>query len=243
MTQIRPEIFKDDVVPSLWKRYTSSYEYRVEHRTESINSSHELVKTAEKQGLNKLVIQFIAKLRERQNIRDEYQARDRHAWVKEWQEMHKLLFKYVYKVRGRLRINGQDVRFGTPGDEDRHHIPLGGTAVSLELYEYAANIGVQLSYVNGGSIEDVCGFLARVHYGFIRIHPFIDGNGRVARALTDQLAVSLGYPPVIAAYPRLDSIAKQLYHDAITGCIDDPECRTLKYWIKNKIDASLDKIA
>ena len=30
--------------------------------------------------------------------------------------------------------------------------------------------------------------LARLHYGIVSIHPFIDGNGRLARFVTDQAA-------------------------------------------------------
>ena len=35
------------------------------------------------------------------------------------------------------------------------------------------------------------------HYNFIRIHPFDDGNGRVARILMNFILMQFGYPPVI----------------------------------------------
>ncbi len=38
---------------------------------------------------------------------------------------------------------------------------------------------------------------ALFHYKFIRIHPFDDGNGRVARILMNFILMQFGYPPVI----------------------------------------------
>jgi Fic family protein len=39
--------------------------------------------------------------------------------------------------------------------------------------------------------------LARLHNEFERIHPFIDGNGRVGRLVLNLVLVRLGYPPVV----------------------------------------------
>lgn len=46
---------------------------------------------------------------------------------------------------------------------------------------------------------------AYFHHGLVEIHPFIDGNGRVARLLTDLLLIKSGYPPIIL---RTDDRAK-----------------------------------
>ncbi len=35
------------------------------------------------------------------------------------------------------------------------------------------------------------------HYKFVRIHPFDDGNGRLARILMNFILMQFGYPPVI----------------------------------------------
>ena len=38
---------------------------------------------------------------------------------------------------------------------------------------------------------------AFLHHEFVRIHPFLDGNGRVARLLTNLYLMQQGYPPII----------------------------------------------
>jgi len=38
---------------------------------------------------------------------------------------------------------------------------------------------------------------AFLHHGFVKIHPFIDGNGRVSRLLTNLYLITQGYPPVV----------------------------------------------
>jgi Fic family protein len=38
---------------------------------------------------------------------------------------------------------------------------------------------------------------AFIHHEFVRIHPFIDGNGRVARLITNFYLMKNGYPPII----------------------------------------------
>ncbi|HEY9246809.1 MAG TPA: Fic family protein [Candidatus Methanoperedens sp.] len=38
---------------------------------------------------------------------------------------------------------------------------------------------------------------AVLHHRFVKIHPFIDGNGRVSRLLTNLYLIAQGYPPVV----------------------------------------------
>jgi Fic family protein len=49
---------------------------------------------------------------------------------------------------------------------------------------------------------DLLWLLARLHHDFVLIHPFDDGNGRVARMLVNYVLMRLGYPPVIVPSER-----------------------------------------
>ena len=52
---------------------------------------------------------------------------------------------------------------------------------------------VDASYLRPQSLEDV----ARIHYNFVKIHPFVDGNGRIARLLMNIWLITLWYFPII----------------------------------------------
>lgn len=57
------------------------------------------------------------------------------------------------------------------------------------------------------------------HTRFINIHPFGDGNGRMARILTNLILMACGYVPAIIKQDRRES-----YYTAInTSSLDDPE--------------------
>lgn len=45
--------------------------------------------------------------------------------------------------------------------------------------------------------DDVTRIIGKLHHEFVLIHPFDDGNGRVARLLVNYVLYRLGYPPII----------------------------------------------
>lgn len=237
----RYEIAVEDAAKPLWRKYRKTPEYKSGRRF-SINSTHPLVRQAEEQGLNDVILRFARQLEASADIRTDFVQRRESDWIEDWKTMHHILFGNVYRNCGNLRPRGHDVRFGDPGDEDLHHIPHGGAEVYNELFALARTLTDRLEFIKASDSDEVCRFLAQFHYHFIRIHPFFDGNGRIARVVTDQLSVSLGYIPIIAGFPRNNTEKKRIYHAAIRECAHDSACTALTAWIKTQLDDKLHEI-
>jgi cell filamentation protein len=207
--------------------------------TAAISSIHDLVRKAEVFGLNQILTSFLARLSSNSLLRQQLADRTVGDWLTEWKSMHGMLFQGVFRVRGCWR--SEQVRFGTPGDEELHKIPQ-VNELTRELSVLARTVSDGLS-VEYPDLAAKCTFLAQAHYQFIRIHPFKDGNGRIARAITDQLAVSLGLIPAIAGYPRNNAEKKVIYHSAIRACVGDAHCTQLSKWIQEQIETKSQELA
>lgn len=237
----RPYYLENEVVNSLWREYEGTQDYH-DGKTQAISSVHPLIKREEAKGLERIITGFIGSLREPSLLRTQYCDREIEDWIDEWQEMHDLLFKTVFRPPLRKRWRKKDVRFGSVGDDELHGVPK-WQQVATEMRMFARTLGEDLKFVDINHLDSVCTYLARTHYQFIRIHPFDDGNGRIARVLTDQLGISLGLPPIIAGFPRTNNEKKKAYHNAITACIGDPSCQSLKNWVMKQVQEKIDELA
>lgn len=68
-----------------------------------------------------------------------------------------------------------------------------------------------------GDRESALSFYAELHAAFVRIHPFWDGNGRMARLLANIPVLKAGYPPIIIPNERRREYIQALstYHLAV----------------------------
>ena len=57
---------------------------------------------------------------------------------------------------------------------------------------------------DGDQLSAILDLCAWVHAEWVRIHPFANGNGRIARLLANCLAMRYGLPPFIRLRPRPD---------------------------------------
>jgi len=51
--------------------------------------------------------------------------------------------------------------------------------------------------IKPGDIEQALKAYVHLHIGFVRIHPFFDGNGRLARLVANIPVLKAGLPPII----------------------------------------------
>jgi Fic family protein len=75
--------------------------------------------------------------------------------------------------------------------------------------------------------------VAYLHHRFVEIHPFIDGNGRVARLLTNLYLIPWGYPPIV-----LKTEDRGKYYKFLRAA-DAGNLRTFANFIAKAVDESL----
>lgn len=76
---------------------------------------------------------------------------------------------------------------------------------------------------------------ADAHYKLVRIHPFIDGNGRTARLLMNLLLMQANYPITVIGNDKREDYINALEKAHMTGDLDDFYSLVIK-----AVDSSLD---
>lgn len=101
--------------------------------------------------------------------------------------LHKMLLSSIRDdVAGRFRIDNEWVRVGSHIGADPKEV-LSLVVKALTTYHATAH-------------EHIVKRIARLHLAFEGIHPFVDGNGRIGRALNNYLLVREGYVPINIAF-------------------------------------------
>ena len=110
--------------------------------------------------------------------------------------LHKILISNIRdEISGRFRQGEERVRVGT------HIAPY-----ASEIPELMRKM---IAEYNASSHEHIVRRIARLHLAFEWAHPFIDGNGRIGRAINNYLLIREGYVPI-----NIKFIDRARYYDA-----------------------------
>lgn len=105
--------------------------------------------------------------------------------------LHEKAFGHLYHWAGKWRTIQVLVGQITP-PEARHVVQL--------MYQFLDTLNWKLEAIE--TEEDLIDCLAYAHYQFIYIHPFMNGNGRIGRMLTNLVALKHGYKPVLLGHQK-----------------------------------------
>lgn len=130
---------------------------------------------------HKKAYQYVKKCIVEGKALDEHVVKDIHAILTE-----NIIVGGIYR--------NQEVRISGAG-----HVPPAGNDMYIQIKNFYDDLGWKKDTLN--PIE----YAAWTHAEFVRIHPFIDGNGRTSRLLMNYQLMSAGFLPVsIAKDNRLD---------------------------------------
>ena len=169
-------------------------------------------------------------------------------------ELHRLILRERYPVAA-VTAEGAPtkkwVEVGRYKSTPNHVLTATG-----ELFQFAEPIDVPgkmhslvaaANALQGSPAEAVLIAAAKLHYDLVLIHPFDDGNGRIARLLMNLLLIKHGFPPAIvktedknnyfAALRQADGGQLEIFVEYIAGCV----CQSLKIMLAGARGEDLDE--
>lgn len=137
--------------------------------------------------------------------------------------LHKMLIANIREdVAGRFRQDNEWVRVGT-------HIGADPKDIRRLLTD-------MLTEYHAGASAHIVKRIARFHLTLEKIHPFIDGNGRIGRALNNYALVREGYVPINIAF-----VNRARYYDAFKEFEDSGKTTIMEEIIGRALTASYHK--
>ena len=117
-------------------------------------------------------------------------------------QLHQIAFGHIYDWAGKWRTT--DFKVG-------QHIPPPYQQVPTLMYQFLDELNFRLGRVQDK--ESLVSVIAYAHHEMVKIHPFVNGNGRTSRLFSDIISVLNGYDQIIL-YHR-EGQARRTYLEAI----------------------------
>ena len=147
--------------------------------------------------------------------------------TKKWIEVG----KYKTAPNHVLTVTGEIFRFAEP-------IEVPG---KMQQLMFSANA------LSGKSDAEILVAAAKAHYDFVLIHPFDDGNGRMARLLMNLILIKYGFPPAIiktddkanyfSVLRQADGGQLELFIDYVAACV----CASLQIMLAGARGENIDE--
>lgn len=123
-------------------------------------------------------------------------ARERELDLETIKLLHQMLIANIRDdIAGRFRAENEWVRIGN--------------YIASDPKDIIGLLGKALAEYRGDASGHIAHRIARLHIAFERIHPFIDGNGRIGRVISNYILIREGYVPINIAF-----IDRAQYYDA-----------------------------
>ena len=150
--------------------------------------------------------------------------------------LHAMILRERYQVDA-ITPDGQPtkkwVEVGQYKESPNHVLTVTGEifrfAEPLDVPEQMRLLIQEVNELRGRSDVEVLVAAAKVHYDFVLIHPFDDGNGRMARLLMNLVLIKFGFPPAIirtedkanyfAALQQADGGQRGVFVEYIAGSV------------------------
>ncbi|MFW5799699.1 MAG: Fic/DOC family protein [Spirochaetota bacterium] len=144
-------------------------------------------------------------------------------------DLHRIAFGKLYHWAGKIRKTQTNI--GVPPYQ-----------ILERLKVFLDNLDYRLHFINPADEEEVISLLTEVHHIIVYIHPFVNGNGRIARLFTNLISLKLMHPP-FEIYVR-DNVSKSKTRENYIKAIkkaDEGDYAELKELVRNAIRYSIEQ--
>lgn len=122
----------------------------------------------------------------------------------ELREIHRLIFQDSWPdIAGRYRTHAVEITGTSYHPPHWRHVPT-------LMYQILDALNDRVRTLSADDVSGIVELAAQAHYDVIRIHPFRDGNGRVARLVMNYVFLYFDLPYVIIPHQ-----AREQYLDAL----------------------------
>lgn len=113
---------------------------------------------------------------------------------------------------------------------------IGGSKIKLPKWRDVPKLmqAVYSELNDKGKMVEAIKSAVKVHYNTVRVHPFVDGNGRLARLLMNLRLIRAGFPPTI-----LRREERRAYYSALEKA-DKGDFRPISMLIAKDVEQALD---